>query len=127
MAKTELEQANNFSIIALGTDLDGTIKSNGSLRIAGKFNGNINLSEYLYIDQTGIAEGEITCKNAKINGSFKGKLIVQEHLELLTSAVVEADISTNKIVINEGAIFTGTCKMDSSMNQMSDLKNNEKR
>ena len=33
-------------------------------------------------------------------------------LELKDTAIVHGDIDTSKIIIEEGAVFTGTCEMD---------------
>lgn len=75
--------------------------------------GTINISGKLVVDESGVIEGNITCKSAMISGKIDGKIVVDELLELKHSANIHGDIVTAKISIEEGAIFTGTCNMDS--------------
>lgn len=122
MAKIETDTVNNTSIIAFGTEFVGEIKSNGSVRIAGKLKGNISLTERLVIDKSGVVEGEISCKVANISGKVDGKLSCAELLELKDTASVHGDIDTTKIIIEEGAIFTGTCQMDTKDAAVNSIK-----
>ena len=52
------------------------------------------------------------CKNANIAGKFDGKINVEETLTLHETANLHGDIVTDKLVVENGAVFTGTCNMD---------------
>jgi len=105
--------SNSVSTIANGTTVTGEIKSEGNYRIDGVLKGDINVSEKLIIGPTGIIEGNIWCANSDISGKVTGKIIVKELLSLVASAQVFGEIVTKKLSIEPGAIFSGTCKMDS--------------
>ena len=102
-----------ISTIASGAEITGEINANGNFRIEGKVKGNIKISGKLVIDGTGEIEGDVVCKSALISGKLDGKILVEELLELKSTAKIHADIVTGKISIEEGAVFTGTCNMDS--------------
>lgn len=112
MAKTAIDET-KISTIALGAEIIGDITANGNFRIEGRVKGTINISGKLVVDDTGVIEGTLTCKSAQISGKVDGKITVEELLELKRTAKIHGDIITAKISVEEGAVFTGTCNMDS--------------
>ena len=111
MSKTISEESKT-STIAVGVEIVGEIKANGNIRVDGKIKGNLELTGKLVMVETGIIEGDVICKNASIAGKFDGKISVEETLVLQETACVHGDIITDKLVVENGAIFTGTCNMD---------------
>ena len=49
--------------------------------------------------------------NADIEGTLDGTINVKELLTLKSSAKLQGDISTNKLSIEPGAVFSGSCSM----------------
>ena len=98
--------------ITNGTEIIGDINSQGDLRLDGFLKGNLNIKGRVVIGKTGKLVGSITCKNAEINGNIEGKIYVSELLSLTESANVKGDIIINKLNIQPGCKFTGTCSMD---------------
>jgi cytoskeletal protein CcmA (bactofilin family) len=56
-------------------------------------------------------QGNIVAQNADIEGEVKGKIEISELLVLKATAVINGDIVTGKMIVESGAVFTGTCKM----------------
>ena len=98
--------------ITSGTEIVGDINSQGDLRLDGFLKGNLNIKGRVVIGKTGKVLGTITCKNAEINGNVEGKIYVSELLSLTETAFVKGDIIINKLNIQPGCKFTGTCSMD---------------
>lgn len=63
------------------------------------------------MSETGSIEGNLLAQNAEVAGEVKGAVEVSEILILKPSAVIHGDIVTNKLVIESGANFNGSCKM----------------
>ena len=99
------------NIIQQGTVLEGTVRSNGDVHISGKVIGRVEVKGKTVIMPGGEVEGEIDSGSARIGGRVKGEVSVRERLELNSSAVVEGDIITKKLIIEDGATFTGSCDM----------------
>jgi cytoskeletal protein CcmA (bactofilin family) len=99
------------NIIQQGTVLEGTVRSNGDVHISGKVIGRVEVKGKTVIMPGGEVEGEIDSGSARIGGRVKGEVTVRERLELNNSAVVEGDIITKKLIIEDGATFTGSCDM----------------
>jgi cytoskeletal protein CcmA (bactofilin family) len=97
-----------------GTVIQGDIKCESNIRIDGKVIGNVTSSGRLVIGSQGIIEGDIYCQNADIEGTFNGKITVQEQLSLKSTAKLTGDIIANKLSIEPGANFSGSCAMGGS-------------
>lgn len=113
---TELNQASNR--ILAGTSIEGEIHSKGDFRVDGKIKGKIEITGKLVIGENGQVEGEIICAHANIAGTFKGRLEVSELLSLKEQAKVHGDVITNKLSIEPGAEFTGSCNMGAVVREM---------
>lgn len=101
--------------ITNGTEITGDIHSQGDLRLDGFLKGNLNIKGRVVIGKTGKVVGTVTCKNAEISGSVEGKIFVSELLSLTESANVKGDIVINKLNIQPGCKFSGTCAMDGNI------------
>ena len=105
----ELRDSSNN--IGKGTVLEGDIQTYGNIRVEGKVVGNIKSKSKAVLSDTGSIEGDMLAQNAEIAGEVKGSVEVSEILILKPSAIVHGDILTNKLVIESGANFNGSCKM----------------
>lgn len=112
MAKNNELDSNTINLIGIGTKITGDVTSSGDLRIDGVLKGNISTKGKLVVGQTGTITGEINCKNSDISGTINGKIVVSELLSLKSTAKIYGDIITNKLAIEPGSVFTGTCNMD---------------
>lgn len=119
--KTGTVSNDNFSAntIQNGTEIEGKINSQGSIRIDGKLVGSITTKAKLVIGKTGVILGDIFCQNASIEGRVEGKINVQGLLDLKSTGVISGDIITNKLVVEEGARFEGKCSMGSGTQKAS--------
>jgi cytoskeletal protein CcmA (bactofilin family) len=111
MAKNNTSDSPSVNIIGAGTVIEGDITTNGDMRIDGSLTGTINVKGKLVVGASGAVEGEIICQNADISGTIKGKIGVAELLALKSSSKLTGDIITNKIAIEPGATFSGSCSM----------------
>ena len=114
MAKNTVLEAktNTPNTIVSGTVIKGEISTNGDFRIDGQLVGSIVCKGKIVVGQSGSIEGEIECQNADISGTLKAKIHVEQLLSLKATAVFSGDVITNKISIEPGAKFSGTCNME---------------
>ncbi|TAL58554.1 MAG: polymer-forming cytoskeletal protein [Bacteroidetes bacterium] len=111
MANPKTPEIPSINIIGAGTVIEGDIKSDGDVRIDGTLNGSLNIKGKLVLGTTGMVDGEVTCQNADISGAINGKIKVAELLSLKATSKLTGDISTNKLSIEPGANFSGSCVM----------------
>lgn len=94
-----------------GTFIQGDIQSSGDIRVDGVIQGTVNCASKIAIGKTGRVEGDVVCGSADIEGRIKGTLKVNDILVLKKTAVIDGDIIAAKFVMEEGAVFNGTCTM----------------
>jgi len=123
--KTDPSSAINM--IGAGTVITGDIKSKGDIRVDGSLNGSIETEGKVVVGQGGIVEGDVVCKDADIAGVLKAKIAVSQLLSLKSSAKLNGDIITNKLSIEPGASFTGSCSMGAVIKDIKDGDKSEKR
>ncbi|MBM3164699.1 MAG: polymer-forming cytoskeletal protein [Bacteroidetes bacterium] len=99
--------------IVNGTEINGDLVSDANVLIDGEMNGNISCSGKVIIGSGGKIKGNLVCVNAEIQGSIDGEVTVEGLLTLTSTARIKGDIQTAKLVIQEGAIFEGSCVMKS--------------
>lgn len=110
--KIEAEEiASSQNIIGKGTVIKGHIEAAANIRIEGKVEGDIKTKSKVAIGETSVVEGNIYAQNAEVAGTVKGHVEVTDLLTLKASCVIKGDIQTNKLVIESGAKFNGSCKM----------------
>ncbi len=112
----DANQASNR--ILAGTRIEGDVSSNGDIRVDGAVKGTVNITGKLVIGENGEVEGDIKCANANVSGSLKGKIVVTELLALQATARVNGEVLTNKLSVESGAEFSGSCSMGSVVRDM---------
>jgi len=89
--------------------LEGDLRTSGSIDIAGLINGNIYVSE-MTISETGSIRGLIEATTIEINGHVEGK-ISADTVIVGKSAVIKGDIFfKNSLKTEEGADIDGYIK-----------------
>lgn len=111
MGRGNESDGNSVNLIGAGTKIKGDIQSEGDIRIDGTLIGTIKSTGKVVVGSTGVVEGEIDCQNADISGTVKIKITVSDVLLLKPTAKLTGDIVTNKLAIESGASFSGTCSM----------------
>lgn len=120
---TELRDSSNN--IGKGTILEGDIQTFGNIRIEGRLTGNVKSKSKVVLSDSSSIDGSILAQNAEIAGEVKGSVEVSELLILRSSATVHGDIMTNKLVVESGASFNGSCKMGAILKEITIGKANE--
>lgn len=118
MNKTETTAAINM--IGAGTTINGDVVSKGDIRVDGTLKGSVNTQGKLVLGREGMIEGDVICKDADISGLIKAKITVSQLLSLKTTAKLSGDIITNKLSIEPGATFSGSCSMGAVIKDLKD-------
>lgn len=111
MTKNNNSESTSVNLIGAGTIIEGDVTTSGDIRIDGSLTGSIKVKGKLVVGVSGSVDGEVICQNADMSGTLKGKIAVSELLTLKASAKLTGDIITNKIAVEPGATFSGSCSM----------------
>ncbi|SVE10166.1 uncharacterized protein METZ01_LOCUS463020 [marine metagenome] len=110
---------NGRSYIGETMQLDGDLRSAGSIDVAGLINGNIFVSD-MTVAETGSVRGTIEAANIEISGHVEGK-ITADVVIIGKSAVIKGDIFfKNTLKTEEGADIDGYIKRASKGKESSE-------
>jgi cytoskeletal protein CcmA (bactofilin family) len=93
------------------TFFEGKLSYTGAVRLDGRFKGEIQSDDTLIVGETARIEGEIHVGAAIIQGEIVGNVYAKERVELHHPGRMIGDITSPAVVIDEGAVFEGNCKM----------------
>ena len=100
---------NGRSFVGETLQLEGDLRSAGSLDVAGLINGNVFVTD-IVVAETGSVRGAIEATNIEINGHVEGK-ISADVIIIGRSAVIKGDIFfKNTLKTEEGADIDGYIK-----------------
>jgi cytoskeletal protein CcmA (bactofilin family) len=114
MPKARKEEAPPLIATTLGreTSFSGTLKFKDSLRIQGKFEGEIDSMGRLIIDGDAVVNARrIRASSVVVGGIVHGDIEAVDRLEMLPSAKVYGNVRTSKLRIGDGVVFEGKCEM----------------
>jgi cytoskeletal protein CcmA (bactofilin family) len=98
--------------IGNGITLDNVLlRGMGIVRVDG-VNGEIQLEGHLILGESGKIVGEAHVGSAMLLGTFEGNINVEESLQVAAGSHVDGNVRTNRLIIDDGADFHGTCNMD---------------
>lgn len=108
----EIKDGTMSGFVGGGTTLSGEAVFKGMLRVDGHLTGQIKSDEgTLIVSSGGRVDANVNVAVAKINGIINGDIVARERLELGRAAQVSGDIQTPVLMIEQGAIFEGNCRM----------------
>ena len=102
------------ALLGKGSSFEGKLLFEGSVRIDGKFTGEIVSTDTLIIGEGADVKGEIQVGSLVIVGDYNGNAKASKGVELKAPAKVRGTLTTASIVIERGVFFDGQCKMDTS-------------
>ena len=93
------------------TNFHGILKFRESLKIDGKFEGEIESPGFLYVENGAVVKANIKVGSIVIGGVVRGNVEASERLEMLATGQVYGNIRTAKLNIADGVVFEGKCEM----------------
>jgi cytoskeletal protein CcmA (bactofilin family) len=95
-----------------GTTLTGEANFKGMLRVDGHLSGQVKSEGgTLIVGNNGQVDADIEVAIATIHGAVNGDITASQRLELGRAAKVNGNITTPSLIIEQGAVFEGTCQM----------------
>lgn len=111
-ANTTLTPAHTHTILGSEAEFEGKLVFRGAVRIEGKFRGEIITDETLVVGEAAQVECTLSVGTLIVNGIFRGNVRASNAVELHKTARFYGDISSPNLIIEQGATFEGSCKME---------------
>lgn len=95
------------SVIGPGSIFEGKFYIAGSLRIDGKFEGDIKTEDALVIGETGKVKTNISAKEVVISGTLIGNIKAENEVKLEGTGRMLGDITAPYLELQKGVVAKG--------------------
>jgi cytoskeletal protein CcmA (bactofilin family) len=111
MLKRERQIQGIESLISQGVEIKGQIFAQGSMRIDGKIDGQIEIKGDLLIGEKGQVKGGVKAENIILGGKIEGDVQARGRFELTSTGAIKGDVACATITVEEGGLLDGNFKM----------------
>jgi len=101
------------AFIDRGSDFEGKLSFQDTVRIDGRFSGEITSENTLIVGESGEIQAKIRSATVAVSGTVEGDIVATKRLVLHKTARVNGNVETSCLVIEDGAVFNGQVKMSS--------------
>ena len=112
--RLEPEIAEINTLLGKGSEFEGKLTFEGTVRIDGKLKGEIFTEDVLIIGEGAAVSAEIDVGILIVEGAVQGNIRAKRLVEIHSAARVRGNLATPTLFIDKGAFFEGNCKMDAA-------------
>jgi cytoskeletal protein CcmA (bactofilin family) len=91
--------------------VQGTIRSEHSIRIQGAVQGEIECKRSVYVEDGARVSAKVTAAEVMISGELDGQIFSSGRVEIKPNGKVTGEINAPSLVMQEGAFFDGQLRM----------------
>lgn len=102
------------TVISAEVEITGAIKSNGSVRIDGKLEGELHCNGDAIIGKTAQVTGNLNVSSVSIEGTLKGNIVAKDRIAMKSTARVNGDIKAKRLSVEDGVTFVGRSEVNPS-------------
>jgi len=99
------------SLIGEHTSFEGTLKTDGSVRIVGSVQGEIVSKGTIIVEDKAHVTARLTGAAVTVAGQVDGQVYCEGRVEIRPTGRVTGEIQAGALIIQEGAYFDGSSKM----------------
>src|SRR5512133_1304183 len=100
------------ALLGRGSEFEGKLTFEGTVRIDGKFTGTIVTNDVLVVGEGAKVSAEITCGTIIVHGEINGNVKAKSAVELHHPARMRGNVETPSLMVEKGVVFEGQCKME---------------
>lgn len=102
------------TLLGRGASFEGKLTFDGTVRIDGRFKGEVFSDDTLVIGEGAIVEAEIEIGEVIIQGTVVGNVKAKRSIEIHAPGRVKGDLHTPVLQIDKGVIFEGRSFMEAA-------------
>ena len=95
------------TILGPDANFKGELSFEKGMRLMGRFEGKVNTPGRLHIAKEAKMSADVEAGAIIVEGEVQGNLSANDRIELKQSARYEGDLRATKLVVDEGAVFSG--------------------
>jgi cytoskeletal protein CcmA (bactofilin family) len=94
-----------------GSEMEGRYTFRGTVMLNGRFKGEISSEDTLIIGERAVVTADVRAGSVRVSGEVSGSVQAMERIELTRTARVYGDVEAPLVVVAEGAILDGRCRV----------------
>jgi cytoskeletal protein CcmA (bactofilin family) len=102
------------TLLGRGASFEGKLTFDGTVRIDGRFKGEVFSDDTLVIGEGAVVEAEIEIGEVIIQGTVVGNVKAKRSIEIHAPGRVKGDLHTPTLQIDKGVIFEGRSFMEAA-------------
>ena len=99
-------------LIGAKVTVKGNISGNQDLVVLGRVEGRVGIDTKLTVEEGGLVAADVDVAEATVRGELRGEVIASKAAVLHNTARVVGSLRAPRIVIEDGARFSGHIEMD---------------
>jgi len=125
VAKKGITKTNEIvGLLGKGTEFDGRLMFEGTVRVDGVYKGQVCTGGILIIGEGAYVNAEIEADTIIVSGEVHGRLKATRRVEIRGAGRVHGDVETPSLIVEDGVTFEGNCQM-SPRNKKTEVVNEE--
>ncbi len=108
------------------TEFNGKLSFAGVVRIDGRFEGEILTEGTLIVGESASIDSDIHASHIIVSGEIRGNIVADDRIEIHAPGKVYGNIQAPTVVIDEGVVFEGHCRMKAEKEMAQDDENIDK-
>src|SRR5499433_3992347 len=105
------------TLLGRGAQFEGKLTFDGTVRIDGRFKGEVFSDDTLVIGEGAHVEAEVDVGEVIIQGTVVGNVTARRSIEVHAPGRVKGDLHTPSLQIDKGVIFEGRAFMEQAQQQ----------
>lgn len=99
------------AFLGSNTEFEGKLSFSGTVRVDGRFKGEIHTEGTLIVGETANIESNVYVSHVIVSGEIRGNIVAGKKIEIHAPGKVFGNMEAPAIIIEEGVIFEGNCRM----------------
>jgi cytoskeletal protein CcmA (bactofilin family) len=99
------------SLIGEHTSFEGTLKTEGAVRLLGSVQGEIESKSTIIVEEKAHVTARLTAAQVTVAGHVDGQIFCEGRVEIRPTGHVTGEINAGALIVQEGAYFDGNSKM----------------
>jgi len=99
------------TVVGEESSIQGTIRSEHSIRIQGAAQGEIESKRAVYVEEGAQVNAKVTAAEITVSGQLDGQIFSTGRVEIRPTGRITGEVNAASLVMQEGAYFDGQINM----------------
>ncbi len=109
-----IDESELDTVLGEDVEFDGEMSFQTPILIKGHVQGTIDAESDLFVSSNATVQAEVRARVVSVKGRIHGNVAANSRLELFSGSRIDGKINSPEIIMQRGAVFNGTCRMDAA-------------